>query len=63
VYFHFENGVLRRIFGPKTDEVTEEWRRLLDEELHALHSSSSIFWMIKSRRLRWGGHVAHMEER
>jgi hypothetical protein len=55
--------VLRRIFGPKRDEVTGEWRRLHNKELHALYSSPSIIREIKSRRLRWAGHVARMGER
>jgi hypothetical protein len=55
--------VLRRIFGPKRDEVTGEWRRLHNEELYALYSSPNIFRVIKSRRLRWAGHVARMGER
>jgi hypothetical protein len=59
----FENRVLRRIFGPKRDEVTEEWRRLHKKELYALYSSPNIIRVIKSRRLRWAGHVARMGER
>jgi hypothetical protein len=59
----FENRVPRRIFGPKRDEVTGEWRRLHNKELHALYSSPSIIRVIKSRRLRWAGHVARMGER
>jgi hypothetical protein len=59
----FENKVLRRIFGPKRDEVTGEWRRLHNKELYALCSSPNIIQVIKSRRLRWAGHVAHMGER
>jgi hypothetical protein len=61
----FENRVLRRIFGPKTDEVTGEWRRLrvYQEELYALYSSADIIRMIKFRRLTWAGHVARMVER
>jgi hypothetical protein len=55
--------VLRRIFGPKRDEVTGEWRRLHKKELYALYSSSNIIWVIKSRKLRWTGHVASMGER
>jgi hypothetical protein len=58
-----ENKVLRRIFGPKRDEVTGEWRRLHNKELHALYSSPNIMQVIKSRRLRWAGHVARMGER
>jgi hypothetical protein len=59
----FENRVLRRIFGPKRDEVTGEWRKLHKEELHDLYSSPSIIRMIKSRRMRWAGHVARMGEK
>jgi hypothetical protein len=55
--------VLRRIFGPKRDEVTGEWRRLHKKELYALYSSPNIIRVIKSRRLRWTGHVARMEDR
>jgi hypothetical protein len=58
----FENRVLRRIFGPKRDEVTGEWRKLHNEELHNLYSSPDIIWQIKSRRMRWAGHVARMGE-
>jgi hypothetical protein len=54
----FENTVLRRIFGPKRDEVTGGWRKLHNEELHNLYSSPNIIRMIKSRRMRWTGHVA-----
>jgi len=54
----FQNRALRRIFGPKRDEVTGEWRRLHNEELSGLYSSSYIFQMIKSRRMRLAGHVA-----
>jgi hypothetical protein len=56
----FENGVLRRIFGPKRDEVIWKWRKLHNEELNDLYSSPNIIRMIKSRRMRWPGHVAHM---
>jgi hypothetical protein len=52
--------VLRRIFGPKRDEVTRDWRKLHNEELHDLYSSPSIIRIIKSRRMRWAGHVARM---
>jgi hypothetical protein len=54
--------VLRRIFGPKRDEVTGEWRRLHNKELYALYSSPNIIRVTKSRRLRWAGHVARMGE-
>jgi hypothetical protein len=59
----FENRVLRRIFGPKRDEVTGEWRKLHNKELHDLYSSPSIIRIIKSRSMRWAGHVARMEKR
>jgi hypothetical protein len=59
----FENRVLRRIFWPKRDESTEEGKRLHNKELYALHSSPNIIRVIKSRRLRWAGHVARMGER
>ena len=54
--------LLRRIFGPKRDEVTGEWRKLHNEELKGLYSSPNIVRVIKSRRMRWAGHVARMEE-
>jgi hypothetical protein len=54
--------VLRRISGPKRDEVTGEWRKLHNEELHILYSSPNIIRQIKSRRMRWAGHVARMGE-
>jgi len=57
------HGVLRRVFGPKTDEVTREWRKLHKEELNDLYCSPNIVWVIKSRRMRGVGHVAHMGER
>ena len=58
----FENRVLRRIFGPKRDEVTGEWRKLHDVELKDLYCSPNTVQVIKSRRMRWAGHVAHKEE-
>ncbi|KAJ4443916.1 hypothetical protein ANN_05703 [Periplaneta americana] len=58
----FENKVLRKIFGAKRDEVTGEWRKLHNADLHALYSSPDIIRNIKSRRLRWAGHVARMGE-
>jgi hypothetical protein len=58
----FENTVLRRIFGPKRDEVTGEWRKLHSEELHNLYLSPDIIRQVKSRRMRWAGHVARMGE-
>jgi hypothetical protein len=59
----FKNRVLRRIFGPKRDNVTGEWRRLHNKELYVLYSSPNIIWAIKSRRLRWARHVARRRER
>jgi hypothetical protein len=59
----FENRVLWRIFGPKRDEVTGDWKKLHNEELHNLYSSPNIIRMIKSRRMRWAGHVAQMGRR
>jgi hypothetical protein len=56
----FENRMLRRIFGPKRDEVTGDWRKLHNEELYKLYSSTNIIRMIKSRRMRWAGHVERM---
>jgi len=58
----FENKVLRRIFGPRRDEVMGDWRRLHDEELNDLYSSPNIVRVIKSRRMRWAGYVACMGE-
>jgi hypothetical protein len=58
----FENRVLRRIFGPKRDEVMGEWRKLGIGELHNLYSSPDVIRQIKSRRMRWAGLVAHMGE-
>jgi hypothetical protein len=59
----FENRVLRRIFGPKRDEVTGEWRKLHNEEPNDLCFSPSIIRIIKSKSLRWAGHVARIEEK
>jgi hypothetical protein len=59
----FQNRVLRRIFGPKRDETTGEWRRLHNEELTDLYSSPNIIRVIRSRRMRWLGHVARMGEK
>jgi hypothetical protein len=59
----FQNRVLRRIFGPKRDEVTGEWRKLHNEELRDLYSSTSIIRIIKSRMMGWAGHVARMGRR
>jgi hypothetical protein len=59
----FENRVLRRIFGPKRDEVTGEWRKLHNKKLRHLCSSPSIIRIIKTRMMRWVGHVARMGEK
>jgi hypothetical protein len=59
----FENRVLRKIFGPKRDEITWKWSRLLSEDLCDLYCSPNIFRVIKLRRMRWAGHVARMGER
>jgi hypothetical protein len=59
----FENRMLRRIFGPKRDEVTRKRRKLHNEELNYLYSSPRIVQVIKSKRMRWAGHVARMRER
>jgi hypothetical protein len=58
----FKNRVLRRIFGPKRDKATREWRRLHNEEFNDLYSSRNIIRVIKSRRMRWAGHIACMGE-
>jgi hypothetical protein len=55
--------VLRKIFGSKSDEITEKWRKLHKEELYDLYFSPDIFWVVKSRRMRSTGHVAHMRQR
>jgi hypothetical protein len=59
----FENRVLRRLFGPKRDEVTEGQRKLHNEELHDLYSSPSIIRIMKSRRMRWVGYVVRIGEK
>jgi hypothetical protein len=59
----FENRVLRGIFGPKRDEVTGDWRKLHNEELHDLYSSPSIIKIMKARRMRWAGHIARTGEK
>ena len=59
----FENRVLRRIFGPKRDEVTGEWRKLHNEELNDLYCSPNIIRVIISRKIGWVGHVTHMGEK
>ena len=58
----FENRVLRKVFGPKRDEVTGEWRKLHNEELNDLYSLPNILRVVKSRPMSWAGHVAHMGE-
>ena len=58
----FENRVLRRVFGPKRDEVTGEWRKLHNERLRDQYSLPNIVRVVKSRRMRWAGHVARMGE-
>ena len=58
----FENKVLRKIFGAKRDEITGEWRKLHNAALHALYSSPNMIRSLKSRRLRWAGHVARMKQ-
>jgi hypothetical protein len=58
----FENRVSKRIFEPKRDEGTEEWRKLHSEELHILYLSPNTIRQVKSRRMRWAGHVARMGE-
>jgi hypothetical protein len=56
-------NIMRRVFGSKRDEVTGEWRKLHNEELSDLYSLPNIVWVVKSRRMRWAGHVARMGER
>ena len=58
----FEKKLIRKIFGAKKDEITGEWRKLHKAEQHALYSSPNIIRSLKSRRLRWAGHIAHMEQ-
>jgi len=58
----FEHRVLRRVFGPRTDKVTGEWRKLHNEELRDLYSLPNIVWVVKSRRMKCVGHVARMGE-
>ena len=59
----FENRVLRRIFGPKRDEVTGEWRKLHSEELNDLYWSPNVIRIVKSKIMRWAGHVVSLEDR
>ena len=59
----FEKKALRIMFGSKRDEVTREWRTLHNEELNYLYCSPNVVRMVKSRRMRWAGHIAHMGER
>jgi hypothetical protein len=59
----FKNRVLRRVFGPKRDEVTGEWRKVHSEELNDLYSSPNIVRVIKLRRVKWAGHIARMGEK
>jgi hypothetical protein len=59
----FENRVLKRIFGPKRDDVTGDWRKLHNDELHNMYSSPKIIRIIKSRRMRWAGHIARLGRR
>ena len=59
----FENRVLRSIFGPKRDKIKRDWRKVPNEELHDLYSSPNILCLIKSRRMKWLGHVARMGEK
>jgi hypothetical protein len=58
-----ENRVLRRIFGPKRDKVTGEWRRIYNEEFNDRYFSTHTIWVIKSRRMRWVGHLSHIEDK
>jgi hypothetical protein len=59
----FENRVQRSLYGPERDELKWEWRRLHNEKLYALHPSPNNIWMIKSRRMKWAGHVACTREK
>ena len=58
----FENRVLRKLFGPRRDEVTGDWRRLHNEELNDLYTTPNIVRVIKSRRMGWAGHLVRMDE-
>jgi hypothetical protein len=58
----FENRVFRRVFGPKRDEVTGEWRKFHNEELNDLYTLPKIVWVVKSRRIRWVGHMTRVGE-
>jgi len=62
IYIYIYNRVLSRVFGPKRDEVTWEWRKLHNEELRDLYALPNIVLVVKSRRMRWAGHVARMGE-
>jgi len=59
----FENKILRKIYGPKRDEMTGEWRRLHNDELYGLYDSPNVVKIMKSRRLRWADHVSRMEKK
>jgi hypothetical protein len=62
-YAHYISGLLKKIFGPKRDEVIGSWRKMHNEELHNLYCSPSLIRISKSRRIRWAGHVARMREK
>jgi hypothetical protein len=59
----FDNRVLRKVFGPKMDEITREWRKLFNEEFYDLYCLPNIIWLIKSRRMRWVDHVVFIGQR